>query len=124
VLSHLHIGKELLIEEFPDHLIEDDYRMYYHASGFDRPFLPTTTNDRSGAIDNSRWKRRTTCSVVHTRLRSAMLYSLLGTCKLHDLNPSEWLMDVLRRIGDHPVNRISALPHNWRPAQSWANADD
>src|SRR6202012_2511194 len=27
--------------------------------------------------------------------RSAMLYSLLGTCKLHGINPSTWLKNVL-----------------------------
>ncbi len=51
--------------------------------------------------------------------RSAMLYSLLGTCKLHGINPAVWLEDVLRRIGDHPVNRIGELlPHKWAPLQS------
>lgn len=51
--------------------------------------------------------------------RSAILYSLLGTCKLHGVNPAVWLEDVLRRIGDHPVNRIGELlPHRWAPLQS------
>jgi len=30
--------------------------------------------------------------------RSAMLYSLMGTCKLHGINPFIWLRDVLQRI--------------------------
>lgn len=47
--------------------------------------------------------------------RSAMLYSLLGTCKLHDINPFTWLKDVLSRIGTHRVNKIhELLPHNWQ----------
>lgn len=51
--------------------------------------------------------------------RSAMLYSLVGTCKMRGLNPAVWLEDVLRRIADHPVNRIAELlPHNWQPLQS------
>ncbi len=51
--------------------------------------------------------------------RSAMLYSLLGTCRMHGINPAVWLEDVLRRIGDHPVNRIGELlPHKWAPPQS------
>ena len=29
--------------------------------------------------------------------RNAMLYSLLGTCKLHGVNPFDWLKDVLTR---------------------------
>lgn len=46
--------------------------------------------------------------------RSAMLYSLLGTCKMHGVNPYTWLNDVLSRISEHPVNKIKELlPHNW-----------
>jgi transposase len=49
--------------------------------------------------------------------RSAMLYSLLGTCKLHGINPFTWLRDVLQRIGNHPINKIDELlPHKWKPA--------
>jgi transposase len=48
--------------------------------------------------------------------RSAMLYSLLGTCKLHGINPFIWLKDVLQRIGTHPINKIEELlPHNYKP---------
>jgi transposase len=45
--------------------------------------------------------------------RSGMLYSLLGTCKMHGIDPYGWLKNVLQRIADHPINRISALlPHH------------
>lgn len=48
--------------------------------------------------------------------RSAMLYSLLGTCKLHGINPFLWLRDVLQRIPTHPINKIEELlPQNWKP---------
>jgi transposase len=48
--------------------------------------------------------------------RSAMLYSLLGTCKLHGINPSDWIKDILTRIATHPINQIHLLlPHNWKP---------
>lgn len=48
--------------------------------------------------------------------RSAMLYSLLGTCKLHGINPFIWLRDVLQRIPTHPINKIEELlPHIWKP---------
>jgi hypothetical protein len=48
--------------------------------------------------------------------RSAMLYSLLGTCKLHKINPFVWLKNVLQRIPVHPINQINDLiPHNWTP---------
>lgn len=46
--------------------------------------------------------------------RSGMLYSLLGTCKMHGIEPYGWLRDVLQRIADHPINKISELlPHHW-----------
>ncbi len=32
--------------------------------------------------------------------RTAVFYSLLGTCKLHGVHPEEWLTDVLKRIPD------------------------
>jgi transposase len=47
---------------------------------------------------------------------SAMIYSLLGTCKLHDINPWAWLKEVLTRLPDHPINKIhELLPNNWEP---------
>ena len=47
--------------------------------------------------------------------RSGMLYSLLGTCKMHGIEPYSWLRDTLERIATHPINRISELlPHNIR----------
>jgi transposase len=46
--------------------------------------------------------------------RIAILYSLIGTCKLHNINPNQWLKDVLTVINDHPINRIKELlPHIW-----------
>jgi len=48
--------------------------------------------------------------------RSAMLYSLLGTCKLHGINPFHWLKEVLQTIPNHPINKVSdLLPHRWTP---------
>jgi transposase len=48
--------------------------------------------------------------------RSAMLYSLLGTCKLHEVNPFNWLKTVLSKIATHPINRVhELLPHIWQP---------
>jgi len=45
--------------------------------------------------------------------RSAMLYSLLGTCKMHGIEPYTWLKTVLQKIADHPINKIEELlPHN------------
>ena len=44
--------------------------------------------------------------------RAAMLYSLLGTCKMNNVNPFEWLREVLIKIADHPVNDLQKLLPN------------
>jgi hypothetical protein len=41
--------------------------------------------------------------------RSAMLYSLMGTCELHGVNPFDWLKNVLERMPAHPSNKIQEL---------------
>jgi len=47
--------------------------------------------------------------------RSAMLYSLLGTAKMHGVEPYAWLKEVLNRIPDHPVNKVAELlPHRYK----------
>ena len=49
--------------------------------------------------------------------RSAMLYSLLGTCKAHGVNPFDWLKETLKRLHTHPVSRIrELLPQNFMAA--------
>jgi len=51
--------------------------------------------------------------------RAALMYSLLGTCKLQGINPFEWLRDVLVRLPEHPVNRVAELlPQNWKKEQA------
>lgn len=47
--------------------------------------------------------------------RAAMMYSLFASCKKCDVNPEEWLKDILNRLMDHPINRIEELlPDNWK----------
>jgi transposase len=41
--------------------------------------------------------------------RSAMLYSLLGTCKMHNIEPYTWLRNTLEKIATHPINKIKEL---------------
>lgn len=51
--------------------------------------------------------------------RSAMLYSLLGTCKMNNINPFNWLKEVLTKLPSHPINKIKdLLPHNYVPGKS------
>ena len=44
-----------------------------------------------------------------------IIQSLISTCKLHDINPYTYLVDVLQRIGLHPASQIEALtPRLWK----------
>ncbi len=47
---------------------------------------------------------------------AAAIYSLLGTAKLNGHNLEAYLREVLTRLADHPINRITELlPWNFRP---------
>lgn len=51
--------------------------------------------------------------------RTAVIYSLLGSCRLADVNPETWLTDVLNRLPDHSILRLSELlPINWKANKS------
>lgn len=46
---------------------------------------------------------------------AAIIYSLLATCKLHDVNAYDWLKYVLTAMPTHPASRIrELLPQNWK----------
>jgi transposase len=48
----------------------------------------------------------------------AGLYSLVATCDANDVNPYEYLRDVLMRVSTHPADRIDELlPDQWKPVQ-------
>src|SRR5664279_4916481 len=47
--------------------------------------------------------------------RAAVMYSLIVSAKMNDIDPQAWLADVLARIAEHPVQRLDELlPWNWR----------
>ncbi len=44
-----------------------------------------------------------------------ILQSLIVTCRLHDINPSDYVVDVLQRVGQHPADRVQELmPRRWK----------
>jgi transposase len=46
----------------------------------------------------------------------AGLYSLIATCDLHDVDPLEYLRDVLLRVDTHPAAKLDELlPNRWTP---------
>jgi transposase len=52
---------------------------------------------------------------------TAIMYSLLGCCKTWDVNPREWLIDVLSRIpeynNDYSKDLAELLPHRWKVSE-------
>ena len=58
--------------------------------------------------------------------RAAVIYSLIASAKLNEVDPLAWLTDVLSRIADIPQNRLhELLPWHWKqlralPANSLA----
>jgi transposase len=89
--------------------------------------LTRYVDDGSIEIDNNAAERalRTVCLGRKNFLfagsddggeRAAAIYTLTGSAKLNGLDPELYLRQVLERIADHPVNRISELlPWNLAP---------
>jgi transposase len=49
--------------------------------------------------------------------RAAVMYSLIGSAKLNGIDPQAWLADVIARISDMPISRLSELlPWHWNLA--------
>jgi len=79
------------------------------------------------AIDNNAAERALRCVALGRKNflfagsdaggdRAAAFYSLLGTAKLNGHNPEAFLREVLTRIADQPINRITELlPWNLNP---------
>jgi transposase len=50
---------------------------------------------------------------------AAMMYSFFGSCKINDVNPTEWLKHVLTVIQDYKANQLNdLLPDNWHNISS------
>lgn len=55
------------------------------------------------------------CGSDRGGLRAAVIYTLIQTAKLNDVDPQAWLADVLARIADHPISRLDELlPWKWQ----------
>jgi len=54
--------------------------------------------------------------------RAAIIYSLLGTCKLQGIDPHQWLDDILRRLPGQPEDKLlELLPQFWKPLANAVN---
>ena len=76
------------------------------------PALPTVR------AQNIRPRNWTFCGSDSGGQRAAVIYTLIETAKLNDVDPRAWLADALARIADHPAKRIDELlPWNWKAAR-------
>jgi hypothetical protein len=47
--------------------------------------------------------------------RAAVMYTLIQTARLNDVDPQAWLANVFARINDHAIHRLDQLlPWNWK----------
>ena len=52
---------------------------------------------------------------------SAIIYTIVENCRMWDIDPMEYLRDVLPRIMDHPASRIrELLPRQWKQSRAAA----
>ncbi len=61
------------------------------------------------------------CGNAEAATRASMIYSLLGTCKAAEVNPSDWLQDVLSKIHSYTKNNRNLeelLPYIWKKNQT------
>jgi len=56
--------------------------------------------------------------------RAAIIYSLVASCKLHDIDPFRYFRDVLARVSTHPADKIDELlPSEWKKLNAESGAD-
>jgi hypothetical protein len=72
------------------------------SSGCDSGRQPDSTSGYN-------WKNRTFLGSDGGGRTAAVLSSVTGTCKHHDINPFAYLQDILRRLPSHPADQLDEL---------------
>ena len=55
--------------------------------------------------------------------RAAIIYSLVASCKLNEIDPFRYFRDVLARVSTHPADKIDELlPSEWKKLNAEADA--
>jgi transposase len=50
--------------------------------------------------------------------RSAVIYTMIQSCRRYDINPQEYLTDILQRLPSMTTSQVPILlPHRWKPSQ-------
>ena len=56
--------------------------------------------------------------------RAAIIYSLVASCKLNEIDPFRYFRDVLARVSTHPADKIDELlPGEWKNLNAETDAD-
>jgi transposase len=80
------------------------------------PNIPLDNNESESALRRVALGRKNFLFVGNETAGEnlAGLYSLVASCEANDINPVEYLTDVLGRLNDHPNSRLDELlPHLW-----------
>ncbi len=82
----------------------------------ENPNIPLDNNESESALRRVALGRKNFLFVGNETAGEnlAGLYSLVASCEANDINPVEYLTDVLGRLNDHPNSRLDELlPHLW-----------
>jgi transposase len=56
--------------------------------------------------------------------RAAIIYSLVASCKLNEIDPFRYFRDILSRVSTHPADKIDELlPSEWKKLNAESDAD-
>lgn len=65
--------------------------------------------------DFDKKKNRMFCWTELGAKHIGIMQSLLVTCRLHGIDPYDYLVDVLQRVWKHPANRVhEPTPRHWK----------
>ena len=81
------------------------------------PDVPMDTNHLERALRAIPMGRRNWlfCWTEVGAEHAGIVQSLIATCRLHDIDPYTYLVDVLQRVGEHPASRVAELtPRLWK----------
>lgn len=81
------------------------------------PDVPMDTNHLERALRAIPMGRRNWlfCWTEVGAQHAGILQSLIVTCRLHDIDPYTYFVDVLQRVGQHPASRVAELtPRLWK----------
>ena len=85
----------------------NDARFEIDNNPVERSIRPLTLNRKNVLFSGSH-------DAAHA---AAIFFSLLGCCREHDVNPQEWLRNVLIQVQDEKLRKAndysSLLPFNW-----------